>query len=189
MNIYDYQRLVGKIEDVPELRNEFIKIFDVKTKHDMARWGLLYAEHILEITGLEPCDEVRHMFEAVQRWIDGKANYRESRNIAFYSFNKDAHGQTELIKKKFYKTMAQITCIPHVKAHALWATDMAITLINQMHPHDLAAVQKERENQIEKLKYIKANNREDVSSNLAVRFGADKRSYSLIKTTRFSAIF
>jgi hypothetical protein len=154
MNIYDYQRLVGKIEDSADLRNEFIKIFDTKTKQDMARWGLLYARHILELTGFEPCKEVLQSFEAVQRWIDGKTNYHEARNIAFVHLYKDVREEQELIKKKFYKTIAQISCIPHVKAHALWATDMAISLINQMYPDDLGMIQREREKQIAILKSI-----------------------------------
>lgn len=154
MSIYEYKRLVGKIDDLPELRNEFIKIFDTKTKHDMARWGLLYAEHIMAITEFAPYGEMQNMFEAVQRWIDGKTNYHESRNIAFNSINKDARDETGLVNKKFYKVMAQITCIPHVKAHALWATDMAVTLINQLYPHDLNEVKKEREKQIEIIKSI-----------------------------------
>jgi hypothetical protein len=31
VNFYEYQRPVGKIDDVPELRDEFITIFDGKS--------------------------------------------------------------------------------------------------------------------------------------------------------------
>jgi hypothetical protein len=50
--------------------------------------------------------------------------------------------------------MAQLTCIPHVKAHGLWGSDMAITLINAMYPNNLAKVKEEREIQISLLKEI-----------------------------------
>jgi hypothetical protein len=59
-----------------------------------------------------------------------------------------------MIKEKFYKTMAQISCIPHVKAHGLWATDTAITLINKMYPDNMDEVKKEREKQMELIKRV-----------------------------------
>lgn len=148
MNIYDYQRLVGKIDDIAELRNAFIAIFDMKDKREMAKFGLEYAEHILEITGFQANHELIAGFEAVQEWIEGKVNYHKARNIAFTELYKEARESSDLIKKKFVKTMAQIICIPHVKAHGLWATDMAITLINSMYPGNLEKVKEERELQI-----------------------------------------
>jgi hypothetical protein len=154
MNIYEYQKPVGKIEDILELRNEFIAIFDTKSKNEMARFGLLYGQHILDITGFEPSIEIHQAFDAIQRWIEGKVNYHEARNITFRSLYSDAREETEIIKKKFYKTMAQITCIPHVKAHGLWATDFAVTLINKMYPDNMEEVRKEREKQIELIKMV-----------------------------------
>jgi hypothetical protein len=47
--------------------------------------------------------------------------------------------------------MAQNSCIPHVKFHALWATDFAITLINKLYPSDLDEVKNERQIQIQLL--------------------------------------
>jgi hypothetical protein len=118
----------------------------------MARFGLLYGQHILDITGIAPCAELLKAFEAVQNWIDGKTNYHEARNISFRHLYKDAREETEQIRTRFYKTMGQISCIPHVKAHALWATDFAITLINRMYPDNMDEVRKEREKQIELIK-------------------------------------
>lgn len=152
MSMYDYQRLVGKIDDLPELRNEFIKVFDTKSKNQMAQFGLNYAKHILKITGFEVNHELLAGFEAVQEWIDGKTNYHKARNIAFTELYKEARESNDLIKKKFIKTMAQLTCIPHVKAHGLWGTDMAITLINEMQPNHLDKFKEEREIQIRLLK-------------------------------------
>lgn len=148
MNIYDYQRPVGKIEDIPELRNEFIAVFDGKSKEDAVRFGLLYGKRLLGVTGIEPCEEIVKAFDAMQRWLDGKTNYHEARNISFRDLYRHAREENDQINERFYRTMAQIACIPHVKAHALWATDFAVTLINRMYPSDLGEVSKEREAQI-----------------------------------------
>jgi hypothetical protein len=154
MSIYDYQRLVGKIEDITELRNEFIVVFDTKSKHEVAGFGLNYAKHILKITGFEADHELLAGFEAVQEWLDGKTNYHKARNIAFTDLYKEIRESNDLIKKNFVKTMAQLICIPHVKAHGLWGSDMAITLINAMYPNNLDKVKEERELQIKLLKYM-----------------------------------
>jgi hypothetical protein len=44
--------------------------------------------------------------------------------------------------------MAQVAATPHVKRHALIASDYAIKLINLLHPKNFDAVRKEREIQI-----------------------------------------
>jgi hypothetical protein len=48
--------------------------------------------------------------------------------------------------------MAQISCIPHVKAHGLWAADISVTLINKMYPDNMDEVRRERKKQIELIK-------------------------------------
>lgn len=154
-SIYEYQRLVGKIQDNIELRDKFISIFDEKDKKQVARFGLQYAEHLLQITGYIPNDELNQAFEAVTEWIEDKTNYHKARNIAFSKLNKEAKENNDIIKKKFIKTMSQIACIPHVKAHGLWGSDMAITLINSLFPNDETKVKEERLKQIEILQSIK----------------------------------
>ncbi|MDR0426149.1 MAG: hypothetical protein LBH24_03155 [Clostridiales bacterium] len=144
-DFYGYQRPVGKIEDVPALRDAYIAVFDLKSKRDAARFGLKYGRHILDITGFSPDAEILLAFEAIRRWIDGKTNYHEARNIDIYKY---ARKESDPIKAQYYKTMAQLACIPHVKFHALWATDFAITLINRLYPDDIAEVEKERRFQI-----------------------------------------
>jgi hypothetical protein len=145
MNIYDYQRPLGKIDDIPELRREFIAEYDARDKDDMVRFGLLLGKHILEITGFEPCDEVKNTFAAMQRWLNKQANYQEARSIDYGKLWKNARAADDLVKERFYRTLHQITCIPHCKYHALWATDFAVTMINRMHPGNLDKVRKERE--------------------------------------------
>ncbi|GHV01531.1 hypothetical protein FACS1894211_11500 [Clostridia bacterium] len=146
MNIYEYQRAVGKIEDISDLRNEFIAAYDTKSHKDAVRFCLLYGRHISERTGFEPCGEIVGAFGAVQKWIDGKTSYREARNFPIWKLAREAK---DPIRIKFYRTMTQIACSPHVKYHALWATDFAVTLINKMYPGNMDEVKRERGFQIE----------------------------------------
>jgi hypothetical protein len=150
MNIYDYQRPVGKIDDISELKNEFISIYDTKSHKEIVRFCLLLGQHVLELTGFNPSDEINASFEAMKKWIDGKVNYHEARNLSF-EISRIARDEKDLIKVRFLRTMAQIAASPHVKYHGLWATDFAVTLINRMYPSNMDAVRKEREKQIELL--------------------------------------
>lgn len=153
MNIYEYQRPVGKIDDIPELKNEFISIYDTKSHKDLVRFCLLLGQHIVELTGFVPYDEINASFEAMKKWIDGKVNYHEARNLSF-EISRIAQLENDLIKVRFLRTMAQIAASPHVKYHGLWATDFAITLINRMYPGDMDKVRIERRKQIELLENL-----------------------------------
>lgn len=155
MDIYAYQRLVRKIEDDKDLRDEFIHLFDLRTKEQIARFGLSYADHICKLVQIKPFSLLKDALDAVSEWLEGKTSYHKARNITLKHMYKDIKLEEDIVKKKFLKTMAQITCIPHVKAHGLWATDMAITLINELYPNDLDKVRLERKYQIESLYNIK----------------------------------
>jgi len=56
------------------------------------------------------------------------------------------------IKVKVLRVMGQVAATPHVKRHALIASDYAIKLINLMYPKNFEEVRKEREIQIELMK-------------------------------------
>lgn len=153
MDFYAVQRLVGKVSDIPELRDEFIKIFDTKTKNELARFGLMLGEHIIDVSGFKATSEIIDAFAVVQEWIDGEVNYHKARTLAG-AINDLAREETDPIKRKFYRNMAQIACVPHVRFHSLWACDFAIALINMLYPGDLDAVRKERHTQIKLLKVV-----------------------------------
>ena len=153
MNIYEYQRPVGKIDDIPELKNEFIDIYDTKSHKEMVRFCLALGQHILDVTGFKPCDEITVSFEAMQRWIGGEVNYHEARNLSF-EISRFAKIEKDQIKARFFRTMAQVAASPHVKYHGLWATDFAVTLTNRMYPGNMDKVRIERRIQIELLKNI-----------------------------------
>ena len=150
MNIYAYQKLVGKIDDIPELKNEFIKIYDQKSHKQMVQFCLLLGQHLLTLMGFKKTDEIKAAFEAMKKWMEGKANYHEARNLSF-AISRMARDEKDVIKVRFLRTMAQIAASPHVKYHGLWATDFAVTLINRMHPGDREAVRKERDKHMELL--------------------------------------
>ena len=147
-DFYAYQRIIGKIEDDAALRQAFIQAFDAGTKADAVRFGLRYGQHLLELTGIVPAAEVAQAFSAMQRWLDGMTNYHEARNIAFGVLHRHARAAGDEVTARFYRCMGQIACIPHVKFHALWASDFAITLVNRLRPGDKGAVTKERQTQV-----------------------------------------
>ncbi len=153
MNIYEYQRPVGKIYDIPGLRREFIVIYDTRSHRQMVRFCLALGQHILGVTGFEPRKEISESFAAMQKWIDGEVNYHEARNLSF-EIGRLARNETDQIRTRFYRTMAQVAASPHVKYHGLWATDFAVTLINRMYPGNMDEVRKERESQIEMVKRV-----------------------------------
>ncbi|MDR0436333.1 MAG: hypothetical protein LBH11_06195 [Propionibacteriaceae bacterium] len=153
MDFYAYQRPVGKIDDIPKLRDEFIAIFDEKSKEDAVIFGLLYGRRLLDITGVPPCKEITDSFIAMRRWLEGKTSYHEARNIPFSSLCRSVRKENDALKLRLYQTMAQISCIPHVKFHALWASDFAVALVNRLYPNNMAEVRKERKAQSELLRY------------------------------------
>lgn len=153
MNFYAIQRPVGKIQDILDLRDEFIKLFDTKNKNEMAQFGLLLAEHLYSVGGYEITTEITNAFLAVQEWLNNETNYHKARTLAG-EINNLARNETDRTKAKFYRTMAQIACIPHVKFHALWACDYAIAFINRLYPNNMDAVRKERNDQIKLLNKI-----------------------------------
>lgn len=153
MNIYDYQRPVGKIDDIIELKREFIALYDTKNHKEIVRFCLALGQHILDITGFQPGDEIKGSFDAMQKWIDGKVNYHEARNLSF-EIGRLAQIEKDQVKARFFRTMAQVAASPHVKYHGLWATDFSVTLINRMYPGNMDAVRSEREKQIELIKKV-----------------------------------
>jgi hypothetical protein len=153
MNIYEYQRPVGKIDDIPELKSKFIDIYDTKSHKEMVLFCMALGLHILDVTGFQPCNEITESFKAMQKWMDGNVNYQEARNLSF-EIGRLAKIEKDQTKARFFRTMAQVAASPHVKYHGLWATDFAVTLINRLYPGNMDEVKKEREKQIEIIREI-----------------------------------
>jgi hypothetical protein len=147
--------IIKKIDDIPELKDELIAAFDSKSKshQDISRYSLLLAQHILDLTNIPPCGAINECFEINRKWQEGKAKFQDARQVAF-KINRLAHEEKDPIKAKVFRVMGQVAATPHVKRHALIASDYAITLINLMYPKNLDEVKKERKIQIELMKSV-----------------------------------
>jgi hypothetical protein len=145
--------IIKKIDDIPELKDELITVFESKSKMDISRYGLLLVQHVLNLTNVKPCDAIKQCIDVTRRWQEGAATYQETRQAAALIPDL-ARTEKDPVKGKILRVVGQVTLIPHVKRHALIASDYAITLINLMFPNNLEEVRKEREIQIELMKSV-----------------------------------
>ena len=145
--------IIRKIDDIPALKKRLIAAFDRKSRSHIAisRYGLLLARHILQLAKVKPSGAIKDCFDITRKWQAGKARFQEARNVAF-KLHRLARGEKEPVKVKVLRVMGQVAAIPHVKRHALIASDYAIKLINVMHPGGLKAVSRERKIQIKLMK-------------------------------------
>lgn len=120
---------------------------------DISRYGSRLVEHVISLTNVQVCDEVKQCIEVSRRWQEGKATYKETRHAAALIPDL-ARDENEQVKAKVLRIVGQVTLIPHVKRHGLIASDYAITLINLMYPNNLEEVRKERKIQIDLMKNI-----------------------------------
>jgi hypothetical protein len=145
--------LPRKIDDISELKEELIDIFLTKNHKEISRYGLLLAEHILNLVNLQPNNAINEVFEINIKWQEGKVNFQEARNIAGKILTM-AREEKDPIKDKVLRIMAQIANIPHVARHALIASDYSIKLINLIYLKNFEEVEKERKIQIELMKNV-----------------------------------
>lgn len=151
--------IIKKIYDIPELKDELIAVFESKSKKDISRYGLLLVQHVLSLTNVQPCDAINECIDISRRWQEGEATYQETRQAAAMIPDL-ARAETDPVKAKVLKVVGQVTLIPHVKRHALIASEYAITLINLMHPKNLEEVRKERKIQIDLMKIVQIYRRD-----------------------------
>jgi len=145
--------IIKKIDDIPELKDELIAVFESKSKKDISHYGLLLVQHVLSLTNVQPWDVINECIDVSRRWQEGKATYQETRQAAAMIPDL-ARAEKDPVKAKVLRVMGQVALIPHVKRHALIASDYAITLINLMYPKNLEEVRKERKIQIELMKSV-----------------------------------
>lgn len=137
--------IIRKIDDIPELKAELISAFDSKSHShiNISKYSLLLAEHILTLTNTLPDAAIEEAFEINRKWQEGQAKFQDARKVAF-KLNALARQEKDPVKVKVLRIMGQVAATPHVKRHALIASEYAITLINLMHPKNMAEVRKER---------------------------------------------
>ena len=95
-----------------------------------------------------PANEtVESCFSVCRAWQEGGAKFQEARQVAF-ALHRLAREETDPVYVLVYRTLGQIAATPHVKRHALVASDYAVKLVNRMFPGDLEKVREMRETQI-----------------------------------------
>jgi hypothetical protein len=147
-NVMAGVRLPGKIDDIPELKEELVDVFLTKTHKNISRYSILLAEHILSLANIQANDEIKEAIDINIKWQEGKARFQEARNIAGKILTM-VREEKDPVKIKVLRIMAQVANTPHVARHALIASDYAVSLINLMYPKNLNEVEKERKIQIE----------------------------------------
>jgi hypothetical protein len=141
--------LPGKIDDIPELKEKLIAAFDAKANDHRAisRYSVLLAAHVLDLTGTPRDDAIEECFTVNEKWREGNVRFQAARNTGGMMLRL-AREEKDPVRVKVLRVMAQVALTPHVKRHALIASDYAIKLINVLHPKNFDEVRKEREIQI-----------------------------------------
>ena len=139
--------LIRKVDDILELKYELITLSETKTHVEMSQYALLLAEHILNFSGVERCQAIENCFIINKKWQEGEAKFQEARDVAGV-MNDLAREEKDMIKVKVLRAMAQVAATPHVKWHALGASEFAVVIINLLYPKDFDKVREEREFQI-----------------------------------------
>lgn len=147
--------IIKKIDDLPELKAQLIEAFDAKCESHIAisNYSLLLADHILELTQTPIDPNIRQVYDVIHAWQAKEVRFQAARDVAGLMHDL-AREEKDLVKVKVYRVLGQVAATPHVKRHALIASDYAITLINLMYPKDLEKVREERLIQIRLMKSI-----------------------------------
>ena len=139
--------IIKKLDDVPTLKEKLISVYETKSHKDVSRYSLLLAEHALALSGMPANETVESCFSVCRAWQEGDAKFQEARQVAF-ALHRLAREETNPVYVLVYRTLGQIAATPHVKRHALVASDYAVKLVNRMFPGNLEKVREMRETQI-----------------------------------------
>lgn len=145
--------LIRKIDDIPELKYELIRLSELKNHVEMADYALLLAEHIMEISGIEYSTELAECMEILPKWQNREVKFQEALEVAG-KINNLAREEKDQVKAKALRAMGQIVATPHVRWHPLVASEYAVVMINLLYPEDMEKVRLERELQISMMKNV-----------------------------------
>ena len=145
--------IIKKLDDVPELKEKLVALYETKSHKDVSRYSLLLAEHVLSLTGMPRNEIVESCFSVSRAWQEGHAKFQEARQVAF-ALHRLAREEADPIYVLVYRTLGQIVATPHVKRHALIASDYAVKLVNRMCPGDFEQARTMREQQIALLESV-----------------------------------
>lgn len=150
---YANSGLIRKIDDIPELKNELIALSEFKTHIEMSQYALFLAEHILEFSGVERSAAIEECFTIVTKWQEKQARFQDALQVAGV-INSLAREETDPVKAKVLRAVGQVAATPHVRWHALVASEYAAVVTNLMYPKNFDRVKEERKLQIELMKGI-----------------------------------
>ncbi len=150
---YANSRLIKATDDIPALKNELITIGETKTHIQMSEYALGLGKHILSVTNFERIKEIDECFTVIKKWQNKEAGFQIARDAAGV-MNDLARSEKDPLKAKVYRAFGQIAATPHVRWHALAASDYAVVIINLMFPKDIDKVKAEREFQISLLNSV-----------------------------------
>ena len=145
--------IIKKLDDIPALKDKLISIYETKSHMDVSHYSLLLAEHILSLTAMPENDTIALCFTVSRAWQEGRAKFQEARQVAF-ALHRLAREETDPVRVKVYRVLGQVAATPHVKRHALVASDYAVKLINLLYPGDLNEIREERETQISLMEQV-----------------------------------
>lgn len=139
--------LPRKLDDIPALREALIAVFDQRTHRAVSRYGLLLADHVLQLAGIPMNETLAQCYTVNRRWQDGDATFQQARDVSGLIHDL-AREEKASAKANALRAVAQVAAIPHVKRHALIASNYAVKVVNLLHPGDMARVEEERALQI-----------------------------------------
>ena len=139
--------IIKKLDDIPELKEKLIAVYETKSHQDVSRYSLLLAEHVLALSDMPRNETIESCFTVSRAWQEGRAKFQAARQVAF-GLHRLAREETDPVFVLVYRTLGQIAATPHVKRHALVGSDYAVKLVNRMFPGDFEQVRAMRNLQI-----------------------------------------
>lgn len=144
---YAGAHLIRKVDDIPALKHTLIALSETKTHLAISEYALLLGEHIVDFSGLARSAAVEECFAAIRRWQKKEAAFQPAREAAGV-LNTLAREEKDPVKAKALRAMGQVAATPHVRWHALSASEYAVVVTNLICPGDMESVRREREMQI-----------------------------------------
>jgi hypothetical protein len=105
------------------------------------------------ISGIERSMAIEECFSVNIKWQNKEVKFQDALQVAG-KMNRLARDEKNPLHAKVLRAMGQVAATPHVKWHALVASEYAIVIINLLYPNNLDKVKEEREFQIELMNKI-----------------------------------
>lgn len=143
------------MQDNAELRKEIDNLYENMDVISIAKWALLIAKHILEITNIDYKDinEITNGFRLNELWQINKASVHDLRQAGF-KIHKCARECENEITKTALRVVGQAISSGHMSEHAMVASDYAVKVIGLLNFYNIEAITAEREWQLLELKKI-----------------------------------